>query len=180
MSTGGLLERGERFEVIYNATREVFKPSLVSVAVIVLVNLPIFALTGVEGKMFHPMAFAVIAALIGALDLLAHLCAGGVRLAADRQDARDRTTFIVAGAKRLYAPLLRGVLQARWAVTRAERCVLVIVCGWLASRHGRGIHSQPRRGRCGHGGDSPARRGRRAGRADAAEAQRGAQADCRR
>src|SRR5262249_25680709 len=60
---GRLLERRERFDVVMDATREVFRPSLVSVAVIVLVNLPIFALSGVEGKMFHPMGFAVIAAL---------------------------------------------------------------------------------------------------------------------
>ncbi|MCK6435341.1 MAG: efflux RND transporter permease subunit, partial [Aquabacterium sp.] len=47
-----LLERGERFEVVFEATREVFRPSLVSVVVVALVNIPIFTLTGVEGKMF--------------------------------------------------------------------------------------------------------------------------------
>uniref|UniRef100_UPI0022B95BDF efflux RND transporter permease subunit n=1 Tax=Caldifermentibacillus hisashii TaxID=996558 RepID=UPI0022B95BDF len=64
---GRSLERGERFAVVHEATREVFRPSLVSVAVIVLVNLPILSLSGVEGKMFRPMAFTVIVALVGAL-----------------------------------------------------------------------------------------------------------------
>jgi heavy metal efflux system protein len=131
---GRLLERGERLEVIYNGTREVFKPSLVSVAVIVLVNLPIFALTGVEGKMFHPMAFAVIAALIGALVFSLTFVPAACALLLTGK-VREKDNFIVAGAKRLYAPLLRGILGARWAVTGGA-VVLVLVCGWLASRMG--------------------------------------------
>ena len=131
---GRLLERGERLEVVYNATREVFKPSLVSVAVIVLVNLPIFALTGVEGKMFHPMAFAVIAALIGALIFsLTFVPAACALLLTGR--VREKDNFIVAGAKRLYAPLMRATLRWRWSVTGGA-VALVVLCGWLASRMG--------------------------------------------
>jgi cobalt-zinc-cadmium resistance protein CzcA len=131
---GRLLERGERFETVFLATREVFVPSLVSVAVIVLVNLPIFALEGTEGKMFHPMAFAVIAALIGALifsiTFVPAACAvflGG--------KIREQDNFIVAAAKRGYEPLLRWVLRMRWAVVTGA-VVLVMVCGWLATRMG--------------------------------------------
>jgi cobalt-zinc-cadmium resistance protein CzcA len=129
-----LLERGERLEVVYNATREVFKPSLVSVIVIVLVNLPIFALSGVEGKMFHPMAFAVIAALIGALIFSLTFVPAACALLLTGT-VREQDNFLVAGAKRLYAPLLRGVLKARWAVTGAA-IMLVALCGWLASGMG--------------------------------------------
>ena len=131
---GRLLRRGERFEVVYNATREVFKPSLVSVAVIVLVNLPIFALTGVEGKMFHPMAFAVIAALIGALIFSLTFVPAACALLLSGK-VREKDNFIVAGAKRLYAPLVRGVLKWRWAVA-GSAVVFVVLCGWLASRMG--------------------------------------------
>ncbi|MBS0377178.1 MAG: CusA/CzcA family heavy metal efflux RND transporter [Proteobacteria bacterium] len=131
---GRLLARGERLEVIYEATREVFKPSLVSVAVIVLVNLPIFALTGVEGKMFHPMAFAVIAALVGALVLsITFVPAACALLLTGRVAEKDNR--LVAGAKRLYAPLLRAVLRVRWSVA-AGAVVLVLLCGLLASRMG--------------------------------------------
>ena len=66
---GRLLDREERFETVFQATREVLKPSLVSVIVVAVVNIPIFTLTGVEGKMFHPMAFTVVVALLGALVL---------------------------------------------------------------------------------------------------------------
>ena len=131
---GRLLERGERLEVVYNATREVFKPSLVSVAVIVLVNLPIFALSGVEGKMFHPMAFAVIAALIGALVLSVTFVPAACALLLTGK-VHEKDNWLVARAKRGYVPLLSGVLEARWAVVLGA-AVLVGVCGWLASRMG--------------------------------------------
>ena len=131
---GELLQRGERLKVVYNATREVFKPSLVSVVVIVLVNLPIFALTGVEGKMFHPMAFAVIAALMGALILSLTFVPAACALLLTG-NIKEADNFIVAAAKRIYAPLIRGVLRAHWAVI-AGAITFVLVCGWLASRMG--------------------------------------------
>ena len=131
---GRILERGERFEVVYDATREVFTPSLVSVAVIVLVNLPIFALTGVEGKMFHPMAFAVIAALVGALILsLTFVPAACAILLTGR--IREEDNFLVRGAKRLYAPTLLRILRWRWPVV-AGAVAFVFVCTVLASRMG--------------------------------------------
>jgi heavy metal efflux system protein len=131
---GRLLERGERFETVFQATREVFRPSLVSVAVIILVNLPIFALEGTEGKMFHPMAFAVIAALIGALIFSITFVPAACALFLGGK-MREQDNFLVAAAKRAYAPLLRWALQARWAVV-AGAVALVLVCGWLATRMG--------------------------------------------
>lgn len=131
---GGLLARAERLEVIYKATREVFRPSLVSVVVIVLVNLPIFALSGVEGKMFHPMAFAVIAALTGALIFSVTFIPAACALLLTGR-IREGDNFIVAGAKRIYEPLLRAALKGRWAVT-AGAVILVLACGWLASNMG--------------------------------------------
>ena len=131
---GRLLERDERFETIFTATREVFLPSLVSVAVIVLVNLPIFALTSVEGKMFHPMAFAVIAALIGAVIFSITFVPAACALLLTGK-VKEGDNALVAAAKRLYEPLLRWVLAARWAVIAAA-VVLVGLCGFLASRMG--------------------------------------------
>tara|TARA_R110002126_G_scaffold150368_9_gene296618 strand:+ start:900 stop:4028 length:3129 start_codon:yes stop_codon:yes gene_type:complete len=65
--TGRLLTLEQRLTEVYQATREVFTPAVFGVLIIMLVFLPIFALSGVEGKMFHPMAFTVIAALAGAV-----------------------------------------------------------------------------------------------------------------
>merc|ERR1712000_639099 len=52
----GQLPLRERLQLVYEATNEVIRPSLFGVAIITVVYLPIFSLTGVEGKMFHPMA----------------------------------------------------------------------------------------------------------------------------
>jgi cobalt-zinc-cadmium resistance protein CzcA len=64
---GRLLTLPERLAEVIASTREVFNPAVFGMFIIMLVYLPIFALSGVEGKMFHPMAFTVVAALIGAL-----------------------------------------------------------------------------------------------------------------
>ena len=56
---GRLLSIEERFHTVFLATREVFTPSLISVLVMILVNLPLLALTGVEGKIFKPMMRAI-------------------------------------------------------------------------------------------------------------------------
>jgi cobalt-zinc-cadmium resistance protein CzcA len=66
-SIGRLLTRDERLREVFEATREVFKPSIFGVLIIMVVYLPIFALSGVEGKMFHPLAFTVVLALVGAM-----------------------------------------------------------------------------------------------------------------
>ncbi|MEC9290818.1 MAG: CusA/CzcA family heavy metal efflux RND transporter [Pseudomonadota bacterium] len=66
---GRLMTRDERFNLAASATAEVIRPSLFGVLIITIVYVPIFALTGVEGKMFHPMAATVIMALLSALVL---------------------------------------------------------------------------------------------------------------
>jgi cobalt-zinc-cadmium resistance protein CzcA len=60
----------QRLDVVFNATNEVIRPSLFGISIITFVYIPIFALTGIEGKMFQPMAINVILALSSALILL--------------------------------------------------------------------------------------------------------------
>jgi cobalt-zinc-cadmium resistance protein CzcA len=64
---GRVLTLQERLQEVIDSTKEVFNPAVFGMLIIMLVYLPIFSLSGVEGKMFHPMAFTVVAALIGAL-----------------------------------------------------------------------------------------------------------------
>ena len=66
---GRLLTRSERFELVFEASREVRKATMFGELIIMIVYLPILTLTGVEGKMFYPMAFTVLAALFGAMIL---------------------------------------------------------------------------------------------------------------
>ncbi len=131
---GRLLNTGERLETVYSATREVFTPSLISVLVVILVNLPILALTGVEGKMFRPMAMAVIMALIAALFLSLTFVPAAVALLLQGR-IQEKENRVVALAKRIYAPVLAIAVRLR-VVFAAGAVALVVVCGILASRMG--------------------------------------------
>ena len=74
---GRPLTRSERFQEVFTASKEARRPLLFGQLIIMVVYLPIFALTGVEGKMFHPMAFTVVTALVGAMILVGDVYSGG-------------------------------------------------------------------------------------------------------
>jgi cobalt-zinc-cadmium resistance protein CzcA len=131
---GRLLTLEERFQTVFSATREVFTPSLVSVLVVLLVNLPLLALTGVEGKMFTPMALAVIIALISALILSLTFVPAAVALLL-RGHIAEKDNAIVHAAKKVYAPTLVAALRFRTPVALGA-VVFVLGCGWLATRMG--------------------------------------------
>src|SRR5690606_19782386 len=131
---GRLLNLQERLQTVFSATREVFTPSLVSVLVVILVNLPILALTGVEGKMFRPMALTVIMALLAALVLSLTFVPAAIALFM-RGRIEEKENAIVRGAKRLYVPVLEYALRLRVPFL-AGAIVFVVFCGWLASRMG--------------------------------------------
>ncbi len=131
---GRLLDRGERFQVVYEASREVFGPSFVSVIVVVLVNLPIFALTGVEGKMFHPMAFTVVVALIGAMILSLTFVPAAVALFVTGR-VEEKESRVMGWARRAYEPALGFVMRNKVPVVTAA-AVAVVLSGLLASRMG--------------------------------------------
>ncbi|HEY9198779.1 MAG TPA: CusA/CzcA family heavy metal efflux RND transporter [Gammaproteobacteria bacterium] len=131
---GRLLNLKERLHAVFVATREVFTPSLISVLVVILVNLPLLALTGVEGKMFQPMALAVIMALLAALALSLTFVPAAVAVFL-RGKIEEKDNLIVRNAKRVYAPVLETALRLR-LVFLLTAVVLVVGCGWLASRMG--------------------------------------------
>ena len=124
----------DRFDVVYEATAEVIRPSLFGVFIITAVYLPIFALEGVEGKMFHPMAQTVVMALVAALLLSVTFVPAGVALLF-RGPVREKHNVVLDLARRAYEPLLRFALKARWAFV-AGAVALVLVCGAIASRMG--------------------------------------------
>ena len=131
---GRTLSQSERFHEVYLAAREVFTPSLVSVLVVILVNLPLLALTGVEGKMFKPMAFTVIMALLAALVLsLTFIPAMVAMLLRGHIDEHENRVMRVA--KAAYAPMLSLALRARLPILAAA-IALVAICGVVASRMG--------------------------------------------
>nr|ART35544.1 A12 [uncultured bacterium] len=131
---GRTLTLEERFQAVFAATREVFTPSLVSVLVVILVNLPLLALSGVEGKMFRPMALAVIMALLAALVLSLTFVPAAVALLL-RGHIEEKDNLIVRTAKRGYAPVIEFALRMRLPILGAA-VALVLLSGWLASRMG--------------------------------------------
>ena len=124
----------ERLHVVYTATGEVIRPSLFGVGIITVVYIPIFSLTGVEGKMFHPMAATVVMALLAAMVLSVTFVPAAVAVFM-RGRVSERENLAVRGAKRIYEPLLAAALKLRWALV-AGATVLVIASGWLATTLG--------------------------------------------
>jgi cobalt-zinc-cadmium resistance protein CzcA len=130
----GNLELKERLQLTYEATSEVIRPSLFGVGIITLVYLPIFTLTGVEGKMFHPMAITVVIALTAALILSLTFVPAAIALIMNGKIAEHENRFMQA-AKKLYQPLLLGAFRQRSLVLGGS-VVLVIFSIWLSTRLG--------------------------------------------
>ncbi len=131
---GRLLTRDERFSLTASATSEVIRPSLFGVLIITLVYVPIFALTGVEGKMFHPMAITVVMALTAALVLSLTFVPAAVALFVTGRVA-EKESPVMRGARQVYRPALEAALRLRTAVVAAA-VLLVLLAGFAASRMG--------------------------------------------
>ncbi|GKS57662.1 cation transporter [Nitrospira sp.] len=99
----------DRLAAIETAGREVLRPMAFAVSIIIVVYVPILTLTGIEGKMFRPMAATVIMALAGSL-LFAVTVTPLLSFWFARPHAGDRETRLVRGARRLYGPCLRWVM----------------------------------------------------------------------
>ena len=130
----GQLALRERLNVAYEATAEVIRPSLFGVAIITVVYIPIFSLTGVEGKMFHPMAATVVMALISAMILSVTVVPAAVAIFL-KGNISEKESVIIRGAKSAYKPILLLALKFRWVVVSAAT-LLVVVCLWLATTLG--------------------------------------------
>ena len=131
---GRLPTREERFALVFSATKEVARPSIFGVFIILAVYLPILTLTGVEGKMFHPMAYTVIIALLGAMILSVTFIPAVIAIVFTGPIS-EKENRVMRAAKAVYAPLLTMALKNR-AATLAAASMLVLVCGLLATRMG--------------------------------------------
>jgi heavy metal efflux system protein len=131
---GRALTNEERNQTVLIASKQVGSPMFFGVLIIAVVYLPILALTGIEGKMFHPMALTVMLALGGALilslTLMPVLCAGLLRGRISEED-----NLLIRLAKRLYLPALNLALRLRWLVAT---CAIALFVGslWLLTHLG--------------------------------------------
>lgn len=131
---GRLLTRRERMHEVFAASKEARRALIYGQLIIMVVYLPIFALTGVEGKMFHPMAFTVVLALLGAMILSVTFVPAAIALFISGK-VKEEENLLMRGARRAYEPVLDWVM-ARRALVFACAAVLVLLSGLLASRMG--------------------------------------------
>ncbi|MCO6412236.1 MAG: CusA/CzcA family heavy metal efflux RND transporter [Thiogranum sp.] len=131
---GSIPDLKERLRIVREATVEVIRPSVFGVIIILIVYIPIFALTGVEGKMFHPMAFTVVTALLAALVLSITAVPAAVALFVSGK-VEVQENFIMERTRGFYEPVLRAVLLRRWTVVIAA-AVLVLLSAAYATRMG--------------------------------------------
>ncbi|MDZ7924905.1 MAG: CusA/CzcA family heavy metal efflux RND transporter [Marinagarivorans sp.] len=124
----------ERLDTVYAATAEVIRPSLFGVAIITVVYIPIFSLSGVEGKMFHPMAATVVMALIAAMVLSLTLVPAAVAVFMNGR-ILESESLVIRHSKSLYRPLLKWALKLR-ALVVGGAVALIIFSLWLASTLG--------------------------------------------
>ncbi len=121
---GRLLTLQERLHEVMIATKEMIQPSVYGQAIIIIVYFPILSLSGVEGKMFVPMATTVILALISAFILSMTLVPSLVAILI-RGRVKEGDNFIIRSAKAVYAPVLQVAIRMRWAVIGAATLAFV-------------------------------------------------------
>ncbi|WP_439503040.1 efflux RND transporter permease subunit [Methylophaga sp.] len=131
---GRLLCLQERLAEVIESTREVFNPAVFGMFIIMLVYLPIFALSGVEGKMFHPMAFTVVAALTGALIFAVTFVPAAVAVLITGRVAEQENP-IMRVARWIYRPLLSLSLRLPFIIVLLAT-LMVSITVYYGSRLG--------------------------------------------
>jgi cobalt-zinc-cadmium resistance protein CzcA len=125
----------KRLAIVEEATLEVIRPGVFGVIIILIVYIPIFSLTGIEGKMFHPMAFTVVFALTSALILSLTVVPALIAMVVSGRIA-EQENLIMRSLRGLYSPLLALSLKYRWSVVTAA-IALVLLAALQAQNMGR-------------------------------------------
>ncbi len=128
------LTREERFDEVFSAAREARRPLVYGQLIIMAVYLPIFALTGVEGKMFHPMAFTVVIALIAAMIISVTFIPAAIALFVTGR-VEEKENKVMQWAKKIYTPVLDWTLVNK-AVVLTLAVTAVALSGLLLTRMG--------------------------------------------
>lgn len=133
-SHGRVLTREERFHEVFEAAKESRRPLLFGQLIIMVVYLPIFALTGVEGKMFHPMAFTVVAALLAAMILSVTFIPAALAIFVGNHISEKEHGFF-SKIKEQYQTLLGWTMQSK-ALVLSIAAATIILSALLLTRMG--------------------------------------------
>jgi heavy metal efflux system protein len=131
---GRLLTRDERFAVVFEGTKEVRRALIYGQLIIMAVYIPIFALSGVEGKMFHPMAYTVVIALVGAMVFSVTFIPAAIALFLNGKIEEKENKAIML-IKQSYLPMLKLAL-ANKALFITISISMVALSGLIATRMG--------------------------------------------
>jgi cobalt-zinc-cadmium resistance protein CzcA len=131
---GRELTRNERFSAVFDATKEARRALIYGELIIMAVYLPILAMTGIEGKMFHPMAITVVTALLGAMILSVTFVPAAIALFLSGKVTEKESTAVV-WAKKAYVPALNAAMRNK-ELTVTIAVVIVVLSGLLATRMG--------------------------------------------
>jgi len=131
---GRELTRNERFSAVFEASREARRVLIYGELIIMVVYLPILAMTGVEGKMFHPMAITVVTALLGAMILSVTFVPAAIALFLSGKVTEKESTTVV-WAKKAYVPALNAAMRNK-ELTITIAVVIMVLSGLLATRMG--------------------------------------------
>ena len=119
----GIHRSEDRARVVWEGAREVGRPVVFGIAIIIIVFLPLITLQGMEGKLFAPLAYtimiALLVSLVASLTLSPVLCLLGIRT------AQEKDTWVVHSAKRLYHPVLQWALAHRTFVLVSAGALLL-------------------------------------------------------
>lgn len=124
-----------RVRVIEESTLEVRSASVFGEAIVAIVYVPILALSGIEGKLFHPMATTVLFALLGAFIFSLTVVPVLTSYLVHPKPGRPRETWLLERVHRLFVPVLRTVMKQR-AVTLGATLAVLIGTIFLAGRLG--------------------------------------------
>lgn len=131
---GRVLTLSERLKVVFTATKEARRALLYGQLIIMIVYIPIFALSGVEGKMFHPMAFTVVIALLGAIILSVTFVPAAIALFMSGK-VEDKESVVMKWARKAYLPIFNTAMRNK-ALVITLAVVIVVLSGLLATRMG--------------------------------------------
>jgi cobalt-zinc-cadmium resistance protein CzcA len=131
---GRKLSLNERLAVVFDATREARRVLIYGELIIMVVYLPVFTLSGVEGKMFHPMAYTVLTALLGAMILSITFVPAAIALFLTGK-VTEKESAVVAWAKKAYLPVLDAVMRNQ-GLTVTTAVVIVVLSGLLTTKMG--------------------------------------------
>ncbi|RQR42240.1 efflux RND transporter permease subunit [Burkholderia sp. Bp9142] len=131
---GRPLTRDERFAEVFGASQEARRALIFGQLIIMVVYLPIFALSGVEGKMFHPMAVTVVMALAAAMVLTVTFIPAAVALFIGER-VEEKENRLMGWARRAYEPVLAAFMTRPARVMLGAGAIVLVTLG-LATRLG--------------------------------------------